>query len=165
MGRWSEALGECGWLQPSPLAKGICLSPVTAACNAGLLPGCCCGAESVTACSPSCSTSPGKRWVCGSGWAILSTQTWMFAVCTLLTRSALGHAGAASHVPAPWCFGWGGSITCPGCAAKGPHGPPVGRVFCCGGITGWGLHPLSRKQQQRRAGGNCEQVVGTGSDF
>lgn len=55
--RWSEALGECGWLQPSPLAKGICLSPVTAACNAGLLPGCCCGAESVTACSPSCSTS------------------------------------------------------------------------------------------------------------
>lgn len=163
--RGSEALGERGGLQPFPLAEGICLprqrrlqcrAPAWllrrhSACNCllafqqhltvqilGIRIGMGSCLESSFCCSLSAPYSHQVRWD--------------------VQRSP-------GHAPAPPCFGQGASaapwsIADPGGAAKGQHRPAAGMVFQHGETTGWGgCTPPSRKQQQRSAGGDFEQVV------
>lgn len=133
--RWSEALGEQG-VTPPPLAGGICLSPVTAARNAGLLPGCRRGAAPATAGLH----LAGQYGEFGSGrGAVQDAASLLLAGCTLLASGALGLARPCSRSP--------GSIL-PGEGASSMQRQ-----------QGGGLHPPSRKQQRRSAGGNFEQVV------
>lgn len=96
----------------------------------------------------------------GRGAGLFRIQPLLLAVCTLLASGALGCAAFAwprSRSPLLWarrlhrrrrqrCQG-----TAPSCHRKGL---PAWRDNRVGGCT-----PPSRKQQQRSAGGNSEQVV------
>lgn len=133
--RWSEALGERGGLQPSPLAEGICLCPVTAACNAGLPPGRCCGAAPATACLPFHGASPCKYWVFGARWGVVQDPA---SAARRPRPPRIRCASRPAALPLAPALGEGGSVAEPRGAAEGPRRPATGRGFQHGRTTGWG---------------------------